>query len=163
MFTTVVLGERTGKYSAQHLPKHTVLLKLCYSPPLSQTLSQQISLMSSTLSSNFLYYLCFCVPLLVTLWTIAHQAPLSMGFSKQEYWNGLPLPPSDLIPKPFKLLQVKFIGMLLHTFSSVQFSPVTQSCPTLCNPMNRSMPGLPVHQNLPEFTQTHVHRVGDAI
>ena len=45
----------------------------------------------------------------------------------------------------------------------VQFSLVAQSCPTLCNPMNRSMPGLPVHQNLPEFTQTHVHRVGDAI
>ena len=48
-------------------------------------------------------------------------------------------------------------------FSSVQFSSVTQSCPTLCNPMNRSMPGLPVHHQLPEFTQTHVHRVGDAI
>ena len=38
-----------------------------------------------------------------------------------------------------------------------------QSCPTLCNPMNRSMPGLPVHHQLPESTQTHVHRVGDAI
>ena len=46
---------------------------------------------------------------------------------------------------------------------SVQFSSVTQSCPTLCNPMNRSTPGLPVHHKLPEFTQTHVHRVGDAI
>ena len=46
---------------------------------------------------------------------------------------------------------------------SVQFSSVTQSCPTLCDPMNRSTPGLPVHHQLPEFTQTHVHRVGDAI
>ena len=46
---------------------------------------------------------------------------------------------------------------------SVQFSSVTQSCPTLCDPMNRSMPGLPVHHQLLEFTQTHVHRVGDAI
>ena len=45
---------------------------------------------------------------------------------------------------------------------SVQFSSVTQSCPTLRNPMNRSMPGLPVHHQLLEFTQTHVHRVGDA-
>ena len=44
-----------------------------------------------------------------------------------------------------------------------QFSSVTQSCPTLCNPMNRSTPGLPVHHQLPEFTQTHVHRVRDAI
>ena len=42
-------------------------------------------------------------------------------------------------------------------------SSVAQSCPTLCDPMNHSMPGLPVHHQLPEFTQTHVHRVSDAI
>ena len=47
--------------------------------------------------------------------------------------------------------------------SSVQFSSVAQSCPTLCDPMNRSTPGLPVHYQLPEFTQTHFHRVSDAI
>ena len=45
----------------------------------------------------------------------------------------------------------------------LQFSSVDQSCPTLCDPMNRSTPGLPVHHHLPEFTQTHVHRVSDAI
>ena len=45
--------------------------------------------------------------------------------------------------------------------SSVQFSSVAQSCPTVCNPMNRSMPGLPAHHQLLEFTQTHVHRVSD--
>ena len=45
----------------------------------------------------------------------------------------------------------------------VQFSSVAQSCPTLCDPMNRSTPGLPVHHRLPEFTKTHVHRVRDAI
>ena len=44
-----------------------------------------------------------------------------------------------------------------------QFSSVAQLCPTLCNPMNRSMPGLTVHHQLPKSTQTHVHRVGDAI
>ena len=44
-----------------------------------------------------------------------------------------------------------------------QFSSVAQSCPTLCDPMNRSTLGLPVHHQLPEFTQTHVHRVADAI
>ena len=44
-----------------------------------------------------------------------------------------------------------------------QFSSVAQLCPTLCDPMNRSMPGLPVHHHLPEFTQTHVHQVSDAI
>ena len=42
-------------------------------------------------------------------------------------------------------------------------SSVTQSCPTLCDPMNLSTTGLPVHHQLPEFTQTHIHRVGDAI
>ena len=46
---------------------------------------------------------------------------------------------------------------------SVQFSSVPQSCPTLCDPMNCSTPDFPVHHHLPEFTQTHVHRVGDAI
>ena len=44
-----------------------------------------------------------------------------------------------------------------------QFSSVGQSCPTLCDPMNCSTPGFPVHHQLPEFTQTHVHPVGDAI
>ena len=45
----------------------------------------------------------------------------------------------------------------------LQFSSITQSCPTLCDPMNRSTPGLPVYHQLPEFSQTHVHWVGDAI
>ena len=47
--------------------------------------------------------------------------------------------------------------------SFIQLSSVTQSCPTLCDPMNHSRPGLPVHHQLPEFTQTHVHQVGEAI
>ena len=55
------------------------------------------------------------------------------------------------------------LGLRISGVSSVQFSSVAQSCPTLCEPMNRSTPGFPVHHQLPEFTQTHVHRVGDAI
>ena len=55
-----------------------------------------------------------------------------------------------------------FSGSLSRPLS-VQFSSVAQSSPTPCNPINRSTPGLPVHHQLPEFTQTHVHRVGDAI
>ena len=52
----------------------------------------------------------------------------------------------------------------MHTqYHSVQLNSVTQSCLTLCDPMNHSTPGLPVHHQLPEFTQTHAHRVGDAI
>ena len=47
--------------------------------------------------------------------------------------------------------------------AAVQFRSVAQSCLILCDPMNHSMPGLPVHHQLLEFTQTHVHQVGDAI
>ena len=52
---------------------------------------------------------------------------------------------------------------LLSPSSTFQFSLVAQSCPILCDPMNCSTPGLPVHHQLPEFTETHVHPVGDAI
>ena len=56
------------------------------------------------------------------------------------------------------LIKINCISIL-----SVQFSLVTQSCLTLCDPINRGTPGLPVHHQLQEFTQTHVHQVGDAI
>ena len=59
--------------------------------------------------------------------------------------------------------RVFLIYLVMWRWLSVQFSSVAQLCPTLCDPMNRSMPGLPVHHQLPEFTQTHVHQVGDAI
>ena len=59
---------------------------------------------------------------------------------------------------PFHCGQVNFILRLYP-----QFSSVAQSCPTLCDPMNRSTPGLPVHHQLLGFTQTHVHWVSDAI
>ena len=48
-------------------------------------------------------------------------------------------------------------------FHFLQFSSVAQACPTLCDPMDCSMPGFPVHHQLPELTQTHVHLLGDAI
>ena len=64
------------------------------------------------------------------------------GFSRQEYWIG---------------------SHFLLQYTYIQFSSVAQSCPTLCNPVNRSTPGLPVHHQLPEFTQTHIHGVSDAI
>ena len=77
--------------------------------------------------------------------------------------------PAPLFILGISLLFVHFRMMLILNCSlllsvcSVQFSSVTQSCPTLCNSMNCSTPGLPVNHQLPEFTQTHVHRVGDAI
>ena len=54
-------------------------------------------------------------------------------------------------------------GVAKRTAHEVMFNSVAQSCPTLCDPMNHSMAGLPVHHQLPEFTQTHVHGFGDAI
>ena len=63
--------------------------------------------------------------------------------------------------KPLATNELILCSPIPSQFSSVQL--VAQSCPTLCNPMNCSMPGLPFHHQLPEFTQTHIHRVGDAI
>ena len=75
-----------------------------------------------------------------------------------------------IIPRTWKqprcLSADEWIRKLWYIYTmgySGQFSSVTQSCPTLCNSMNRSTPGLPVHHQLPEFTQIHVHRVSDAI
>ena len=101
-------------------------------------------------------------PTLATPWTSAHQAPPSMGFSRQKFWSGV----SQVKPLCW---QTSFCDRIIHTpatthmIVSVQFSSVAQSCPTLCDPMNRSTPGLPVHHHLPEFTQAHIHQVGDAI
>ena len=66
---------------------------------------------------------------------------------------------------PWPLCSVTKVNILTPTryYCSVQFSSVAQSCPTLCDPMNRSTLGLPVHHQLLEFTQTHVHQVSDAI
>ena len=73
---------------------------------------------------------------------------------------------SFIIYLPILLIYKKKIYILFKHQKkslSVQFSSVPQSCPTLCDPMNRSTPSLPVHHQRPEFTQTHVHPVSDAI
>ena len=66
----------------------------------------------------------------------------------------------DTLPHIVLIVKISFSKTLQFY---VQFSSVTQSCPTLCDPMNRSTPGLPVHHQLPEFTQIQVHQVSDAI
>ena len=58
---------------------------------------------------------------------------------------------------------VDYLYHVVQNILSVQFSSVAQSCLTLCDPVDGSTPALPVHHQLPEFTQTHVHQVGDAI
>ena len=116
-----------------------------------------------------------CVRLFAISWTVAYQAPPPMGFSRQEYWSGLPLPSPDIVvaaAAAAKSLQscptlydpIDGRQTQIHeSLVSFSFSSVAQSCPTLCDPMNCSTPGLPVHHQLPEFTQTQVHRVSDAI
>ena len=75
----------------------------------------------------------------------------------------------EKIPFTIAMKRIKYLGINLPKVTkdlyirSDHIGSVTQSCLTLCNPMNRSMPGLPVHHQLPEFTQTHVHQVSDAI
>ena len=66
-------------------------------------------------------------------------------------------------PRIFLFLFCHWLCCLPIVYRNLQFSSVALSCPTLCNPMNCGMPGLPVHHQLPESTQTHVHWVGDAI
>ena len=75
---------------------------------------------------------CSVVPDSVTPWTAAHQAPLSMGFSRQEYWSGLPFPTPEDLPYP---------GPPYHVNQVL----ATQSCLTLCDPMDDSLPGSSVH------------------
>ena len=80
-------------------------------------------------------------------------------------WLPFP-PPGDLPDSGIKLVSCIAGGFFTTREAlllGIQFSSVTQSCPTLCDPMNCSTSSLPVHHQLPEFTQTHVHRVRDAI
>jgi len=86
-----------------------------------------------------------------------------MGFPKQEYWGGSPFPPPGDLPNPGIKITSPALAGRFFTTESLQSSSVAQLCLTLRNPMDCSTPGLPVHYQLPEFTQTHVHRVGDAI
>ena len=77
--------------------------------------------------------------------------------------SSLPLPYLCRFPSRVSRLLPKHVSLSCQPLFCLQFSSAAQSCPTLHDPMNRSMPGLPVHHQLPESTQTHVHWVGDAI
>ena len=115
-----------------------------------------------------------CVQLFVTLRTVAHQAPQSMGFSRQESWSELSCPPPGNLPDPgtepyliYPALAGRFFTTsavwepLYHDGPSLfitclvsQFRSVAQSCPTLCDPMDCSTPGLPIHRQLPELVSS---------
>ena len=117
-------------------------------------------------------------PTFVTLWTVACQAPLSMRFSRQEYWKWVAMPtsrgsfwPRDQIcsscgshiagrlftAEPLK--KPHYVYIMRHMFNSVS----SLSHVTLCDPMDCSTSGLLVHRQLPGLAQTHVHWVSDAI
>ena len=154
------------------------------------------------------------VRLFATPWTVAYHTPPSMGFSRQEYWSGLPFPSPEDLPDqgsnpgllhcrqmfyhlshhwslsthflsthlknhlllPFLTLSLikctslcqshnsTHVLISLPAFSTLfSISSVSQSCLTHCDPMDWSMPGFPVHHQLPELAQTHVHRISEAI
>ena len=181
-------------------------------------LAQLVGFSLRFLCSGLGYVRCVCsvIWLFVTLWTVTCQTPLSMGFSRQEYWSELLYPPPGYLPnpgiEPVSLASPTLADRVFTTAPpgkptdattysysvprpdlaacitnkpdpcissclspfwvlslgspsslSVQFSSVAQSCLTLCDPMNRNTPGLSVHHQLLEFTQTQVHRVSDAI
>ena len=87
--------------------------------------------------------------------------PRALYLKRQDHTQGNLLIDSSPVIL-WKLYSIVFY-FYIYIYFCLQFSSVTQSCMTLCDPMNQSMPGLPVHHQLPESTQTHVHWVSDAI
>ena len=99
---------------------------------------------------------------LLYTWNII-SSPKGNLQSAENLWKSIRRTRSVKSDKLTKKISFKHQFPTLIWFGLFHFSSVAQSCPTLCDPMNHSTPGLPVHHQLPEFTQTHVHRVGDAI
>ena len=83
------------------------------------------------------------VQLSATPWTVAHKAPLSMEFSRQEYWRGLPFPTPGDIPNP----EIE-PDSLASPALACRHAKSLQSCPTLCDPMDSGPPGSSVHRIL---------------
>ena len=121
--------------------------------------SQQISRGNSTHHPPYLLTL-----ISVSSWTISVAVYLVFVRHWKRAFHGLVFVPY-LLPVYSHCLGAGLIqlGSSTSGYNVDQIRSVTQSCPTLCDPMNHSTPGLPVHHQLLEFTQTHVHRVSDAI
>ena len=146
--------------------------------PLAISTTTSFKLNKQTTKNSLLWdvvvWLLSHVWLLVTPRTIARQAPLSMGFPRQEYWSGLPFSsPGDL---PFFSFSRDWTHIFCISRQIVYHWAtreallwdcccwsVIQLCLTLCDPMDCSTPGLPVSHHLPKFVQVHVHWIGDAI
>ena len=96
-------------------------------------------------------------------WKTFRGLPLLASLGSHATWDTADLKMNDFTCPQGSSQHTHNLLYIRHDRCSVQFSSVAQSCPTLCDPMNRSTPGLPVHHHLLEVTQTHVHRVCDAI
>ena len=109
--------------------------------------------------SVWVYFWALCF---VTLTSVSAFVPCFDHCSFEVVWN---LESWNFQLCPFSRLfwQIKLQWSIISHICSVNFSSVAQMCLILCDPMNHSTPGLPVHHQLPEFTQTHVHRISDAI
>ena len=144
-----------------------------------------VSRFISTIFLDSLYmhcvYACVCAHLLQSRWTLCNLMDCGLlgssvhGILQARILECIAMPSSKGSSWPRNWTRISYVSCIgrwvLYHWShqealympSVQFSSVAQSCPTLCNPTNSSTPGLPVHHQLPESTQTHVHQVGDAI
>ena len=96
-----------------------------------------------------------------SLWSLGLPGSFVHRILQARILDWLPFPSSGDLPNPGLNSGLLHCRQILNHL--VQFSSVAQSCPTLCDSMNCSTPGLPVHHQLLEFTQTHIHQVGDAI
>ena len=109
-------------------------------------------------------YDCWILWVCVPLWNTGKPSSkmIALFFNSYQKCVWVPVTPHPcqyLVVSVFQIVVI-LIGVVIP---SLHFTLVAQCCLTFCDPMNCSTPGLPVHHRLPEFTQTHVHRVGDAI
>ena len=138
----------------QHVSRHSPGLEVSTvtrSPALHSKFWHQLS------SLGFFY-----IPLHMQLLHFEPQYSETCAFSRPYFWT-LSLS-SPQLPRRNHISSPLFCEIYVQIVANLsQFSSVAQSCLTLFDPMNRSMPGLPVHHQLPEFTQTHIHQVRDSI
>ena len=98
-------------------------------------------------------YVLSCVWLFETPWDVARQAPLSMGFPRQEYWSGLPFPsPGDLLHRYSTLFLAGSKSVVLRRFAAATAAKSLQSCPTLCDPID----GSPLGSSVPGILQARI-------